>query len=318
MSQEKKDYVVQVPKDFLNIDRKYDYTVYRKVEEKIFQILVEKDNYFDREKYYNLEDDKISHVYINVKDKIKYQEDIQKYISQIIDNDEISTTAKASLITDIARETVKDLFEAEVTLNELKKVDTILDNSVDFLLSDKSALENMIKVTSHDYYTYTHSIDVSTYCIGFGIFLGLEKEDLKLLGKAGMLHDIGKSYVDREIICKQGKLDEDELITVRKHPDYSYEILKENGETDSRLLEIVLQHHEKINGKGYPQGLKGNEIDDFAKIVAICDIFNALTTKRTYKDRMSTFDALALMYRLMNKELCLNYLEQFVKFLKLR
>lgn len=318
MQEKQKEYVISVPKDFLNIDKKYDYTIYRKVEEKIFQILVEKDSFFDREKYYNLEDKELSHVYINVKDKLKYQEDIQTYISTIIEDENVCTTVKAGLITDIARETVNDLFEAEVTLKQLKKVDDILTNSVDFLLSDKSALETMIKVTSYDYYTYTHSIDVSTYCIGFGIFLSLEKEDLKLLGKAGMLHDIGKKYVPRDIICKQGRLSDEELVVVREHPKYSYDILKENGEKDQRLLDIVIQHHEKINGKGYPYSLVGEEIDDFAKIVAICDIFNALTTRRTYKDRMTTYDALTLMYRVMNKELCMNYLEKFVKFLKMQ
>lgn len=309
--------VFPVPKSVLNINKKYDYPIYRKVDEKIFRILIDRNSIYDEKKDLLIRDENIEQVFINVKDKIKYQDDIQEHISNIINDNNVSLNVKANLINDIAKETVNDLFENELDFKKLQKVDNLLSNSIDFILKDDTALDTMLKITSYDYYTYTHCIDVSTYCMGFGLYLGLSKEEVKLLGKAGMLHDIGKKYIDRSIICKKGRLTKEEIAIVQRHPVYSAQMLQLKGESNSRLLKIVEQHHEKCDGSGYPKGLQDEEIDDFAKIVSICDIFNALTTRRTYKDRMTTYDAIMLMYEKMGNELCLFYLEKFVKFLKL-
>src|SRR5690606_31861270 len=120
--------------------------------------------------------------------------------------------------------------------------------------------------------------------IGFGVFLGLNEQELTILGKAAMLHDIGKKEIDHEIITKNGTLTFEEFEIVKQHPQLSVKILKELGETDETLLKIIEQHHEKCDGSGYPYGLKEPQINDLSKIVAICDIFNALTTRRTYKE----------------------------------
>ncbi len=317
MKKSNKACVFSVPRAVLNINKKYDYPIYRKVDEKIFRILLDKNNVYDERKDLFIRDENIEQVFIDVQDKLKYQDDIQEHISNIIDDDNISLNIKAGLINDIAKETVNDLFENELDFKKLQKVDNLLSNSIDFILKDDTALDTMLKITSYDYYTYTHCIDVSTYCMGFGLYLGLNKDDVKLLGKAGMLHDIGKKYIDRSIICKKGRLTKEEIAIVQRHPVYSAQMLQIKGEPDIRLLRIVEQHHEKCDGTGYPKGLQEHEIDDFAKIVSICDIFNALTTRRTYKDRMTTYDAIMLMYEKMGNELCLFYLEKFVKFLKL-
>jgi putative nucleotidyltransferase with HDIG domain len=170
-------------------------------------------------------------------------------------------------------------------------------------------------VTSYDYYTYTHSIDVAAYAIGFGVYLGLEEDKINVLGKAAMLHDIGKKNISHEIITKNGRLTFEEFEIVKQHPVLSVKILKDLGEENNDLLEIILQHHEKCDGTGYPRGLKNEQIHDLAKIVSICDIFNALTTRRTYKDRMSSFDAFAIMYQTMKHQLCPTFLRKFVKFM---
>ena len=183
-----------------------------------------------KEKTSLLEMKNIEQVFIDVQDKVKYQDDIQEHISNIIEDESISLNVKAGLINDIAKETVNDLFENELDFKKLQKVDNLLSNSIDFFLKDDTALDTMLKITSYDYYTYTHCIDVSTYCMGFGLYLGFNKEDVKLLGKGGMLHDIGKKYIDRSIICKKGRLTQEEIAIVQRHPVYSAQMLQIKGE----------------------------------------------------------------------------------------
>ncbi|MEA3554759.1 MAG: HD domain-containing protein [Campylobacterota bacterium] len=114
----------------------------------------------------------------------------------------------------------------------------------------------MLKVTSHDYYTYTHSVNVSTYALGFGEYLNLSQENLKILGIAGVMHDVGKRKIPSEIINKNGKLTQDEFELMKSHPTFGVEILKNLGETNQLLLDVIEQHHEKIDGSGYPKRLK--------------------------------------------------------------
>lgn len=311
----KKEYVFPVSKVILEVKKRQDYKIYKKLDDKRFQVLVDKNKYLNKETFcFNSSDEK---VFINSKDKVKYEEDIHKFLSNMISDKTICINKKANLINEIARNCISELFENEITAESLKNINNILTNSIDLILSDKKALESMFKITSYDYYTSTHCLDVSTYAIGFGHYLGLNKNELLLLGKGALLHDIGKKYVDKNITCKNGRLTFNEMNIMKKHPTYSKDILMKLGETNIRLLNIVSQHHEKCDGTGYPYGLQKDEIDDFSKIVSICDIFNALTTKRTYKKPMKSFDAIKLMYTQMENELCSNYLEKFVMFLKL-
>ena len=173
----------------------------------------------------------------------------------------------------------------------------------------------MIQVTSHDYYTYTHSVDVSTYALAFGSYLGLNEEELKAIGKGAILHDIGKKRVPIEIINKNGKLTDEEFTIMKNHPSSGIEILNEMGEESKITLAIVEQHHEKSSGNGYPKGLNEDEIHPFAQIVGLCDIFNALTTKRSYKEAMTTVEAFSIMYKHMSADLNLKLLTKFIKFM---
>lgn len=311
-----KEFVFSAPKEILDMKESFDYPIYTKIENKGFKLLVDKNTYYNKQDCSFYKKNEMKKVFINVKDKIKYQSDIQKYISSIVQNEEISLDVKASLINDIAKDTVENLFQKDLSIESLQDVDTFLSCNIDFILSDELAMKSMLNVMSYDYYTSTHCIDVSTYALAFGVYLKLSKDELKLLGKAALLHDLGKKKIDKNIICKKGKLTKEEFEMVKAHPAFSVEILKEFGETNQRLLNIVEQHHEKCDGSGYPKALKSDEIDDFAKIIAICDIFDALTTRRSYKDKFDKYEAIMIMYEKMNGEICQNYLRQFLQFLK--
>lgn len=150
-------------------------------------------------------------------------------------------------------------------------------------------------VKTHDNYTFLHSINTGIMSVFFGMNLGFKKWVTRELGIAGMLHDVGKLRVPSYIINKDGKLTDEEFELIKKHPLYGSEILKKSMKIPSRAIEAVEQHHEKINGQGYPYGLQGNQISRFGKIVGICDVYDAVTSDRSYRRKFQPNQAYELI-----------------------
>ncbi len=138
-----------------------------------------------------------------------------------------------------------------------------------------------------DEYTFKHSVDVATLSMIIAKQYGLDKQDIYDIGIAGLLHDIGKSYIPNEILNKPGKLTDEEFEIMKKHPVFGYDILKTKEGISVPMRLGVLQHHEKMNGSGYPMGFGRNKICTYAKILSVADIYDALVTKRSYKDALS-------------------------------
>ncbi|MFA7083890.1 MAG: HD domain-containing phosphohydrolase [Arcobacteraceae bacterium] len=304
-----------ISKDILKQGKSYPFNVYTEVEEKIFSILLKANEVFEQNKENLLLNRNILTLYIKAEKKNLYQAYLETHIQTILEDPSVNLDTKTSFINQMASTTMNDLFEKEISSKNIVQVNSIIDNSVHLILKDSKAMYSMLKVTSYDYYTYTHCIDVASYAIGFGVFLALDKQELITLGKAAMLHDIGKKDIDHDIITKNGILTYEEFEIIKQHPQLSVAILKKVGETDETLLKIIEQHHEKEDGSGYPYGLKNDEIHHLAKIVSICDIFNALTTRRTYKDPMTSFYAFNIMFEDMKHQLCQKSLKKFVKFM---
>jgi HD-GYP domain-containing protein (c-di-GMP phosphodiesterase class II) len=165
---------------------------------------------------------------------------------------------------------------------------------------DPKAFYHLIRLSSHDAYTYQHSVGVGLNAIALGKRLKLPSEqDLVDLGISGLLHDIGKTKVDPKIINKPGPLDKTEWESMKQHSTWGYELLKDNRDVSQRSKLGVLHHHEEGAGGGYPHGLTDNQISVFAKIITIADIFNALTTDRTYSKAKSPFEAFKLIQSAM-------------------
>ncbi|AXH15147.1 hypothetical protein CRU99_05325 [Malaciobacter mytili] len=304
-----------IAKETLKYGEKYPYSIYRRVDERIFSLLLQKNEIFKKSTQCFMVDENNTKLYVKDDDKQYYQLYIQNHIRELLEDEKINIDVKATFIKEIASETMNDLFESDVNCENLSKINNIIDTTVKLILTEKNAMYSMLKVTSYDYYTYTHCIDVATYAIGFGTYLNLSKEQLELLGRAAMLHDIGKKKIPHSIITKNGKLTKEEFEIVKSHPTFSVEVLKESGESNELLLKLIEQHHEKCDGTGYPKGLKEQEIEVLAKIISVCDVFNALTTRRTYKDRMSSYEAFKIMNNEMKNHLCALTLRNFICFM---
>ncbi|MEA3354493.1 MAG: HD-GYP domain-containing protein [Campylobacterota bacterium] len=310
-----KEKLIRVSHKSLPVDKTLGYSVFKATKGNYYQEVIKSNSICDEKIIEILENEKIDYVYIKHDDFEKYSKNINKYLSDIINDEEETSLNKSAVMHRLARDTMYDLLDGQITKVKINEVSQTIDSTVEFILKDPNAVRSMLEVTTHDYYTYTHSVDVSTYALTFGSHLGLSETQLKKLGKGAMLHDLGKKRIPSEIINKNGKLTDEEFDMMKNHPSFGVDILKEMGEDDEILFSIVEQHHEKLNGKGYPKALGKDEIHPFAQIVTICDIFNALTTKRSYKPAMSTFEAFEIMNKYMEEEINLKYFNEFVKFM---
>jgi putative nucleotidyltransferase with HDIG domain len=229
---------------------------------------------------------------------------IRNYLESFLSGDTggqppVTVQNQVSVMRSAAIRLTSDLFESPSPEN-IRKGMKAVSGFVNVLLRDPSAFYYLIRLSSHDAYTYQHSVGVALHSIAIAKKLNLTSEsDLMDLGVGGLLHDIGKTKVNPAIINKPGPLDKDEWEEMRQHASWGYEILKDNHDVTERSKLAMLHHHEDADGTGYPNGLLSNQISLFAKIVSIADIFNALTTDRTYSKAKPPFEAFKLMQEKM-------------------
>lgn len=207
----------------------------------------------------------------------------------------ISFEEKSATLYAHASEVLSTLFSNPETLANYDACKEVVHEIVGAILDDNFTIKSLLSIAAHDYYTHTHSINVAIYALSLGSFMGLQQETLSELGESALLHDLGKSKISKAIINKNGKLTNLEFQEIQRHPSLGYTIGMKLGIKNKNILQGIKHHHEKMDGSGYPSGLKGESIPLFARIICLSDIFDALTSKRSYKEPMTTFDALKLM-----------------------
>ena len=178
--------------------------------------------------------------------------------------------------------------------NQAIDIDELYE-SIGVLYHGKTTIQvfDMIhNIRSVDDSTYAHSVNVALVSRIIGKWAKLSKEDLKVLTVAGLLHDIGKTQIPDEVLNKPGKPTDEEFALIKKHPKMGYDILKKH-QVDPRIRKVALMHHERSDGSGYPMELESDEIDDFASIVAIADVYDAMTAARTYRQPLCPFEVIA-------------------------
>lgn len=146
------------------------------------------------------------------------------------------------------------------------------------------ALISLVRLKNKDEYTYMHSVAVCALMVALAKELGLSEAEVKQAGLAGLLHDLGKAAIPSDVLNKPGALTEEEFNLVKLHPERGHELLLKANITDEVTLDVCLHHHEKMNGTGYPEKLKAEEISIFAKMGAVCDVYDAVTSNRPYKE----------------------------------
>ena len=197
-------------------------------------------------------------------------------------NDIISDTTRRESIQ-VTKNSLERLVKGKPI--EMPKILGAVNNILDDLLHQDTLLVNLSDIRTFDDYTFAHSVNVAVLSLIMGIALGYDQLKLRNLGVGALLHDIGKTQLSLDLLNKPGKLTEEEFASIQKHSEYGFQIIKDNRELSVLIAHVAYQHHERYDGTGYPRGLKGTGITKFARIVAIADVYDALTADRPYRKR---------------------------------
>ena len=237
----------------------------------------------------------------------------RQFVQDLLTNRrDIPVEKQAAVLREMSKIVIKDVLDDPRSGENVKKADQMVGNLVEFILDNETSFYSLMKISGHDYYTYVHSMNVCTFCVALGTAVGLpRKPDLEWLGLGAMLHDVGKAMIDPLLINKPGRLTDEEFREMKNHVLLGVNTLRENHNLPERVYEPVAQHHEKLTGIGYPYALKGDQITYFGRISSIVDIYDALTTERSYKKALSPFEALSFLSK-TQKDYDSNLLTQFI------
>jgi len=217
---------------------------------------------------------------IHIKEESFYDKNIQKVVKE--------STRKEAL--NIVQDTIERLpFSQD---KNIKQITFIVEKIVDELLNGKNIFMNLLDIKAVDDYTFDHCVDVCVLSIILGKNLNYSRDELIELGKGAILHDVGKILVPQKILKKPDKLTYDEFEEMKNHTVYGYKILQNVPEMSESSIDIVLSHHERYDGKGYPNGLKGENISKYSRIVSVADVYNALTSERVYRKKGKNQEAI--------------------------
>jgi HD-GYP domain-containing protein (c-di-GMP phosphodiesterase class II) len=236
-------------------------------------------------------------LYFMVQDSADPEESLDAHLMDILTSPEVSPQAKADIAYSTSMKSIQEVFQGtnSRTLSALKKA---AKKIVQLIMTDSRVIDNFMTITSSDHYTFMHSVKVGIYGTAMTINLFQDKirdHNINELSMAFFLHDIGMSKVPSTILNKEEPLTDSEWETIRKHPLWGQDRLRKASYESKETTEIILYHHERCDGNGYPFKKSGSEIPVYAKICAIADTFESLTTGRPFRSPKSPFETLRIM-----------------------
>ncbi|MCO5125113.1 MAG: HD-GYP domain-containing protein [Rhizobacter sp.] len=200
-------------------------------------------------------------------------------------------------LLDASREAVVEMFgQARMGLAvDAKSCLPLVESISASVMRHGGAMVSLARLKRHDDYTYMHSVAVCALMIALARQLGLDEDAVRAAGTAGLLHDLGKAVMPAEVLNKPGKLTDDEFSLIKRHPERGHELLAKSGEASETVLDVCLHHHEKTDGSGYPHGLEGDRISLPARMGAVCDVYDAITSNRPYKQGWDPAESIGRM-----------------------
>lgn len=196
---------------------------------------------------------------------------------------------------------------------DLRRLEAAVEPMVASVLRNPAAMSCLMRIRRKGGYLYSHSLASSVWAAVLGREIGLDREALRAVALGAMLLDVGKTRLPEAVLGKPGKLDAAELALVRRHVEYSLDLLKEAGEADPRVVEMVAHHHERYDGSGYPAGLRGTTIPVYGRMAGIVDTYDAMITSRPYASTQSSYGALRQLRALANIEFQSELVDQFTQ-----
>lgn len=255
------------------------------------RLLLSKGIKLDKKLIYTLRKHQIYYVYIE--DKISEGVEIESIIDDSVRIKAMNTMKKVFSTT--AYQNRGNGRVEWIPLSVQQEVENVIEDILKTLKDNKNVLYSMTELMGTDMQTYRHSVNVAILSILTAKSLGVEEKYIEKIAMGGLLHDIGKSQVDPEILNKSGNLTEDEINIIKKHPQYGYEMVKENRNLSYIIKKVIYEHHELLDGSGYPKGLKDEEIDVYSRIITICDMFDSMTSDNKNSKGIPVYKALEIL-----------------------
>jgi putative nucleotidyltransferase with HDIG domain len=222
---------------------------------------------------------------------------------------------KAALICAQSKRAVMSMFQEARMGNAVDAggAKQMVEEITDSVSRNPGALISLARLKTADDYTYMHSVAVCAMMVALARQLGLDETQVRLAGLAGLMHDLGKAAMPMDVLNKPGKLTDTEFSIIKTHPVEGHRLLQSGKDVDPVVLDVCLHHHEKTDGSGYPEGLKADEISMFAKMGAVCDVYDAITSNRPYKVGWDPAESLRKMAEWANGHFDGKVFQAFVK-----
>lgn len=245
----------------------------------------------------------------------KTEEKLPPQVRKAIEKTRKADPAKVKLSESVKKrvsEGVQYLYNNSSSEGFMNTTNSITNDLMKAINDNDAIAVDINTLKTSDEYTFKHSVDVATMSMIIAKKQGLPREEIYNIGIAGLLHDMGKSKIPTEVLNKPAKLSDEEFAIMKQHTVLGYEILKEKKDFSPGIALAVLQHHEKMDGRGYPMGVSSEKICPYAKILSIADIYDALVTARPYKEAMSQRTAVEIIMSLTT-ELDITAMQSFLE-----
>lgn len=252
----------------------------------------------------NLRKRDVRQLYISGVDQGKYQVYLQENLSSLLANEDIAPAQRFQMLNRATQDSLREAFSTGDTEQTVDVSQSLGSHTVDLFSRTDFVADDLFAVLSHDFHTFTHSANVCSYSVLLAQKLGIsDRKELDEIASAALLHDLGKVGFPWEVLVKPGGLNPTERMTLERHPGIGFELLCHREDLSWGQLMLVYQHHERIDGKGYPVGVGRDEIHPWAQLCSIVDVFDAMTSERPYHRARRVEDVLGTINKLANSGL---------------
>ncbi len=259
----------------------------------------------------------VSEIYVQSSEKPQYEKYIEDNLGKILLDEDLPIEVRSKVFYEASTEVMQDVFDSKLPTSmraaHFDRITEVVKNSIKFLASD-SSLSAVAPFISHDYKTYTHCMHVFVYSVAMFHTYDMPDNEVFECGLGALLHDVGKARIPRRILNKRGSLTQGEREIIKEHSVHGISMCS-HLPMSQNTINCILFHHEKLDGTGYPAGLKGDNIPMPVRVLSLSDIYDALVTDRPYAEAMQPYEALTLIRHEMRESVDMNVFKRFVSIL---
>ena len=258
----------------LYIEAQDTYTLYR-------NLSVE----FNRRDHQRLLNAGVEFVYVSVQDHAAYYQTVEHALANIVADENLQQEKKAEIVYSTSMELANQIMLEPPSVREIGRTENLVQSTVQLIIQDDGAFRHLFEVSNHDFYTATHMVNVCSSVVYLAWKMGINHDRfLQNLGTGAILHDIGKLFVPQSLLNARGRLNVEQFEMLHTHVERGCAYLTEVADLTPEVLTVVREHHERLDGSGYPYGLEGNQISIAGRMAGIVDTFEAMTSVRPYRE----------------------------------